>query len=611
MPNSGNFFTTGYDGGGYPDRFEINWSVKEQSVVQNKTILRVVVTGYGGTIAGAFTNVKERYINIAGAFYSDNNIVSVYNGTPIYVIEQPIFHDPNGKKNVTINIEGSFFNFGSYNSKGSSTFELPQIPRTSKVTLSKNEINVNDKVIISTNRASNEFKHKAFIVINSIETPINGEIDDLYEFDTTEIADLIYQQSLTTNILETKIKLITYINGNAIGESFADLKIRIVNSNPIFDDFNFKDTNQKTIAITENDQILIQNQSNLVINCNDAQGQNSASIKNYVTNIGKKSMSSTTTTIDFGVATEIDSKIIVKAIDSRSNFTNLEKNVIIIAYRDIFTSFIKLDRENVIDPTVTLIAEGGYSEININGVDKNIVANAKFRYKKTNDSDFNDWSPILSGISAVNGKWNINCVIGNQFDTDQSYDVQLSIEDLLTSSVSDGVIIIGHPLISFRQEKIGINMIPDGPNPGIYLRPDDNLFRLLWPIGSIYISIINVNPSQYFGGVWEAFGIGKTLVGVDINDTDFDQVEKIGGSKFLQKHSHTVPNHSHMQSPLNWMNDDTAYDTRIGGSTGFFAGVGNKPYYTDSVRLDISDAGEGDSQNLQPYITTFMFKRTG
>lgn len=54
---------------------------------------------------------------------------------------------------------------------------------------------------------------------------------------------------------------------------------------------------------------------------------------------------------------------------------------------------------------------------------------------------------------------------------------------------------------------------------------------LMYPIGSIYESTVNTNPQEYFGGTWKAFGAGRTTVGVDAGQTEFDQVKKTGGSK--------------------------------------------------------------------------------
>lgn len=51
------------------------------------------------------------------------------------------------------------------------------------------------------------------------------------------------------------------------------------------------------------------------------------------------------------------------------------------------------------------------------------------------------------------------------------------------------------------------------------------------PIGSIEINISGTNPSTYLGGTWIAWGTGKVPVGVDTTQTEFNSVEKTGGSK--------------------------------------------------------------------------------
>ena len=52
----------------------------------------------------------------------------------------------------------------------------------------------------------------------------------------------------------------------------------------------------------------------------------------------------------------------------------------------------------------------------------------------------------------------------------------------------------------------------------------------MYPVGSIYISVKSTNPSSFFGGTWTAFGTGRTLVGINTSDTNFDTVEKTGGA---------------------------------------------------------------------------------
>lgn len=144
-----------------------------------------------------------------------------------------------------------------------------------------------------------------------------------------------------------------------------------------------------------------------------------------------------------------------------------------------------------------------------------------------------------------------------------------------------------------------------------------NLMNIIYPIGSIYMSATSDNPGVLFGGTWVEWGAGRVPVGVDASDTDFDTVEKTGGSKLLQEHTHTATTNStgaHTHS-------SRGYYTTPGGSTS--RAMANKvisgdPLDTSSIlsagahshTITVANAGGGDAQNLQPYITCYMWKRT-
>jgi hypothetical protein len=74
-------------------------------------------------------------------------------------------------------------------------------------------------------------------------------------------------------------------------------------------------------------------------------------------------------------------------------------------------------------------------------------------------------------------------------------------------------------------------------------------FDTIYPVGSIYISTSSTNPSKLFGGTWESYGTGRTLVGVGSNGTTSYTAGSEGGNvsgkatlavKNLPSHTHTV-----------------------------------------------------------------------
>lgn len=72
---------------------------------------------------------------------------------------------------------------------------------------------------------------------------------------------------------------------------------------------------------------------------------------------------------------------------------------------------------------------------------------------------------------------------------------------------------------------------------------DARIVDLIYPVGSIYMSVNNVNPSTFLGGTWETWGSGQVPVGVNPNDSDFSIAEKTGGSKSVTP-SGTVGRHT-------------------------------------------------------------------
>ena len=77
---------------------------------------------------------------------------------------------------------------------------------------------------------------------------------------------------------------------------------------------------------------------------------------------------------------------------------------------------------------------------------------------------------------------------------------------------------------------------------------EDILLRV-YPVGSIYMSINNIDPSTLFGGTWETWGTGQVPVGVDTSQTEFNAVEKTGGETTHTLTQNQVPSHNHIFTP--------------------------------------------------------------
>ncbi len=68
---------------------------------------------------------------------------------------------------------------------------------------------------------------------------------------------------------------------------------------------------------------------------------------------------------------------------------------------------------------------------------------------------------------------------------------------------------------------------------------EKSTFSAIYPVGSIYMTANNISPAALFGGTWQSWGNGRVPIGVNTSDSEFSTVEKTGGSKYLQSHTHT------------------------------------------------------------------------
>lgn len=140
------------------------------------------------------------------------------------------------------------------------------------------------------------------------------------------------------------------------------------------------------------------------------------------------------------------------------------------------------------------------------------------------------------------------------------------------------------------------------------------LFSRIYPVGSIYMSVNSTNPSTLFGGTWVSWGSGRVPVGIDTSDNDFDTAEEIGGEKRhtlsiseMPRHNHTLQSVSGEEYVSNLHVTSRAHRTGDSFIGELDTWAESNPYHS----MTISYVGSSSSHNnLQPYITCYMWKRT-
>ena len=147
------------------------------------------------------------------------------------------------------------------------------------------------------------------------------------------------------------------------------------------------------------------------------------------------------------------------------------------------------------------------------------------------------------------------------------------------------------------------------------------------------MSANNVSPQTFLGGTWVSWGAGRVPVGIDSSDTDFATAEKTGGEKTHKLTINEMPSHNHQgtytadksynsgntgsatigyegtrTSSVNYTTSGSISETEI-----YTSGAQRVVPYVETVTAEYGVPPQGGGaahNNLQPYITCYMWKRT-
>lgn len=120
-------------------------------------------------------------------------------------------------------------------------------------------------------------------------------------------------------------------------------------------------------------------------------------------------------------------------------------------------------------------------------------------------------------------------------------------------------------------------------------------FAGIYPVGSIYMSVNDVNPSTLFGGTWERIQ-DKFLLSAGNTYTAGDT----GGSATVTLTENQMPSHRH----------NIHYRTNVAasGNSGLWV-LGGSTYSGKSTSTNDSAGGGQAHNNMPPYLVVYVWKR--
>lgn len=169
---------------------------------------------------------------------------------------------------------------------------------------------------------------------------------------------------------------------------------------------------------------------------------------------------------------------------------------------------------------------------------------------------------------------------------------------------------IGFVYWSCKNSNIALNVIgsneaklPDGYTRAINFEAD-----MMFPVGAVYITYNNNNPSNFLGGTWVQFGQGRVLMGEGTgNDGSTSMSFTASSSNGEYKHKLTtneMPAHNHSLYRPAWTNAEYK-----DGST-FFSARGWNAISTACTGYTNNTGGGQAHNNIPPYIVVYFWRRT-
>lgn len=307
---------------------------------------------------------------------------------------------------------------------------------------------------------------------------------DSYTFNlTNEQRDILRNASQNYTDFPMRFTVSTYIPAESETPtyfSWLDRNMHVTAGSPDFFEFSFEDSNPYTASITGDNSKFIQHYSKFrvyiknedkMITYKDADG------KGYSLIVGDKSdYQQYSETLDV-VFSEINTEIMiynirVTAFDSRNKYTIVDQPVTMFPY-DVKKNTAKISayRQNGFSSVLVVNVDGTYNPIVIGGINKNTIS-VVLKYRILNSSD--PW--IVEEYNVYSGEdgtftdsrtFNVNA--------NYNYELQISVSDTFDSigDIYEGKT-YSDPIFYVDDDyRIGINMVPDGTDQGLYLKDND------------------------------------------------------------------------------------------------------------------------------------------
>lgn len=611
MATSGSITTSKYQGRYY----KLAWERTSYSIANNTSTIKWTLSAHGGSSSWYAERTLKAVIN-GKTVFSKTARKERYTGT-IDTGTLTIAHNSDGTKTFSMSLKAAVYT-SSVNCTGSGNQTLTAIPRQANLTAAPNFNDEQNPTITYNNPAGNSVTSLDACIANDsgsvVYVPYRAvtKTGTSYTFTLTEAERNTLRNACTTaKNMQVRFYLRTIIGGNTYYSTLGKI-LTITNANPVITAEAYDDMVLSTKLTGDNSKI-IKGYNGVYVSMTSSALKGATIVNEYIIN-NNKIHDITSGTID----NVVNPSFTFYAKDSRGNETKKTITLSMIDYMPLTCNVdgsIVLDSEDSSKATLTFKVSGNYW----NGIFGAFTNGLEFSYSIYDSGGGISYGsvahPELDGM--ISGNSYSKTITISNLDYRKSYRVSATVKDAIGTVTSESKTFQAIPIFDWGQNDFNFN-VPVSIN-GI------NLFELIYPVGAIYMSTVNTNPSNYFGGTWEAWGSGRVPVGVNTSDSNFNTVEKTGGASTHTLTTAQIPAHTHGSKSLTGqIPNHVFYGGQSNGSNGIVSatiyskrqyaadGTSNNGWATISINATHEHTSVGGGQahnNLQPYITCYMWKR--
>ena len=508
-----------------------------------------------------------------------------------------VAHNSDGSKSISVSVyltNGSASYLPTQYPSSSPLYmgsvSLTTIPRASSVSCSTADIGSNATISIS--RASSSFTHTLSYAFGSLTGTIATKTSSTsvsWTIPTTFYAQIPNDKSGTGTITCD-----TYNGSTLIGSkpTYFTATVNESASKPTLNP-TVVDVNTTTTALTGDSSKFIKYYSNASVSTG-ASARNSATLKSQKITCGAKSISSASGTIN---AVESGS-FTFSATDSRGYPTTQTVNKTLIEYIKLTCSMEA--GAPTTDGVATLKISGNYWNGTFGALANTLTV--QYRYK-TQGGSYGSWTTVSATKS--NNTYSSTATISG-LDYRTTYVFQARAVDKLATVNTDEQARRTTPIFDWSKNDFNVN--------GTLKVNNKNIFDLIYPVGSIYISVNSTSPKVLFGGTWERI-MERFLFGCG------DERYPAGHTGGEEQHVLTVeemPSHNgHLSAGIaggvptgkgnyeGYLNSSVMTPYPEGNYRGWNVYLGNEMHPASEAV-----GGGQPHNNMPPFIQVAMWKRT-